>query len=634
MLAFQPNNQQQQLISPITSTGLPKYSLVEPMGHPTNALVVYLSNSIKRDVRLLAAMGLIKESGMKVINSYLPYASAATSISSGDEESAIMRALSDSNSTLPLNTSLESVQRPASAFDQSVDSLPNMSEDPKRIIAQMKKLNRQRSETAPLRPVQKHDHSPDQHQSQNQLHQLHLQIQRGPSSPRKEKTHKHEGLSAKLGAFFNKLTLDAETSPRLKSTKGLAFTPVNSPRTPGFPAHQLGASAASVAFPKYPGTMGFQKPASTCGAANDAAKRSNERSLSDAPKSPQISRISAAVKTEPRLTHRVTVSHCQAPALGIAPRQHQQLLRLEQEHLRKASQSSQLSGVSCTDSTATAGYSSTDSVRSGSGSGSGSDAASSARSSHISSKASKASTLATRKRSFTHLGLSMELMSADQGEAQQSTSSRGPQLRRTKPAANISALQAKLVSPCGMSEGMARLAAPTNSLGLVIQTSAAAIAAKPRPLPLATPIRAQRHHNSFSALHKEPKSPTSVARIQGGLSSIASSRNPTSPTKAAAPSTLAFPPMPSEACQLAMLSASTGSLQHALAAEQADAQRSAQQTPPPYLNKAFSESIVDKSLAAMVLVATAAYDYTSSIKGDLEFTRGERIVIQSKVNDD
>ncbi|KAI7827815.1 hypothetical protein BX661DRAFT_17837 [Kickxella alabastrina] len=239
------------------------------------------------------------------------------------------------------NTSLESVQRPASAFDQSVDSLPNMSEDPKRIIAQMKKLNRQRSETAPLRPVQKHDHSPDQHQSQNQLHQLHLQIQRGPSSPRKEKTHKHEGLSAKLGAFFNKLTLDAETSPRLKSTKGLAFTPVNSPRTPGFPAHQLGASAASVAFPKYPGTMGFQKPASTCGAANDAAKRSNERSLSDAPKSPQISRISAAVKTEPRLTHRVTVSHCQAPALGIAPRQHQQLLRLEQDtcarHPRAAS---------------------------------------------------------------------------------------------------------------------------------------------------------------------------------------------------------------------------------------------------------------------------------------------------------
>ncbi|KAJ2219630.1 hypothetical protein IWW45_009291 [Coemansia sp. RSA 485] len=43
---------------------------------------------------------------------------------------------------------------------------------------------------------------------------------------------------------------------------------------------------------------------------------------------------------------------------------------------------------------------------------------------------------------------------------------------------------------------------------------------------------------------------------------------------------------------------------------------------------------MDKTIAAMVVVATAAYDYTSSIKGDLEFKKGERIVIQSKINDD
>ncbi|KAJ2240471.1 hypothetical protein GGH98_005927 [Coemansia sp. RSA 454] len=40
------------------------------------------------------------------------------------------------------------------------------------------------------------------------------------------------------------------------------------------------------------------------------------------------------------------------------------------------------------------------------------------------------------------------------------------------------------------------------------------------------------------------------------------------------------------------------------------------------------------SLASLVVVATAAHDYASGVKGDLEFARGERIVIQSRVNDD
>ncbi|KAJ2854826.1 hypothetical protein J3B02_002482, partial [Coemansia erecta] len=71
-----------------------------------------------------------------------------------------------------------------------------------------------------------------------------------------------------------------------------------------------------------------------------------------------------------------------------------------------------------------------------------------------------------------------------------------------------------------------------------------------------------------------------------------------------------------------------------LAAEQAEMQRRAQQTPPPQITRALSDSTMDRSIAAMVVVATAAYDYTSSIKGDLEFKKGERIVIQSKINDD
>ncbi|KAJ2887455.1 hypothetical protein FB639_001306 [Coemansia asiatica] len=382
--------------------------------------------------------------------------------------------------------------------------------------------------------------------------------------------------------------------------------------------------------------MSFQLSASPTASVEDDARRAvHERSFSDAPKSPQLARISAAVEGEPKMVHRVTVSHCQAPLLGIGSRQH--LARLEQEAARKPSQGSHLSGASCSNSTAasttTAGYSSNSESDSG--------ASSRKPPSNLSSsnRSSGASTLANRKRSFTHLGLSMESLSPEQPRSPSSVASsvRNPQLRRTKPAANISSLQAKLVSPGAISEGMARLAAPTNSLGLVLQTSSAVIASKQKQkaLPLPAPIRTQRHHNSFSIIAKEPRSPTASSRLQNGLSSIAGSRNPVSPaTKSAAPGTLAFPPMPSEACQAAMLSGSTSSLQLSLAAEQAEMQRRAQQTPPPQITRALSDSTMDRSIAAMVVVATAAYDYTSSIKGDLEFKKGERIVIQSKINDD
>ncbi|KAJ2419925.1 hypothetical protein GGF47_004493, partial [Coemansia sp. RSA 2524] len=69
MLALQPSKQ---------PTLLSRLNAAEPAyAHP---LVVYLSNSIKRDVRLLAAMGALAESGAKVIASYLPHATAEDDI--------------------------------------------------------------------------------------------------------------------------------------------------------------------------------------------------------------------------------------------------------------------------------------------------------------------------------------------------------------------------------------------------------------------------------------------------------------------------------------------------------------------------------------------------------------------------
>ncbi|KAJ2878953.1 hypothetical protein IWW38_006211, partial [Coemansia aciculifera] len=83
MLALQPTNLQPTAMPQTAVAGLPKYSLVAPAAqmHP---LIVYLSNSIKRDVRLLAAMGAIKDPGVRVICSYLPHATTAD-----DEEEAI-----------------------------------------------------------------------------------------------------------------------------------------------------------------------------------------------------------------------------------------------------------------------------------------------------------------------------------------------------------------------------------------------------------------------------------------------------------------------------------------------------------------------------------------------------------------
>ncbi|KAJ2383808.1 hypothetical protein GGI05_005194, partial [Coemansia sp. RSA 2603] len=637
-----PQSQQQQtLMSPTSSATLPKYSLVEPTNHHTNPLVVYLSNSIRRDVGLLAAMGVIKESGVKVINSYLPFITSNTAISSSDEEAAVIRALSDSNCTLPLSSSSGSdsegdAHMRSSVFAQSAGNLPKASDEPSRPIMQVKKLNRQRSETAPMRPAaqsqlpQLHPLAQQQQTAQQPLSSQ-AQFQRGPSSPRKEKMHGHSGLGAKLGAFFNKLTLDSETSPRPKAggaKGGATSTPTASPRTPvlASPYHyQHPGPQPEPGSTKSPSLMSFQLSTAPLDSeaetgASFEARRVHERSFSDAPKAPQLARIGAVVQSEPRMmAHRVTVSHCQQ----AAPLEREN----KTDNQRKPSHGSHVSGASSGASTTTGGYASADSTPSASASNRSVDRVSGA----------SASTLATRKRSFTHLGLgldvglglSMEALSPEQAGSLQPTA-RGPQLRRTKPAANIAALQAKLVSPSGgISEGMARLAAPTNSLGLVLQTSTAAMASKakskPRQMQLPTPapIRTQRHHNSFSVMARDPKSPTQTGRMQGGLAAITGSRHPASPTgsKSAAPSTLAFPPMPSDACQAAMLSGSTSSLQLSLVAEQAEMQRrTQQQVVPPPIGKALSDSTMDKSIAAMVVVATAAYDYTSSIKGDLEFT--------------
>ncbi|KAJ1847038.1 hypothetical protein LPJ70_001742 [Coemansia sp. RSA 2708] len=407
MLALQPSSQ--PALAPFATGSV----------HP---LVVYLSSSIRRDVRLLAAMGAIGEQGARVIGSYLPH--AADDADDADIDAAVLRALAPVRAASPA----------------------------------AKRLNRQRSETAPLRPAP----AP-------------LQAQRAPASPRREKP-RHEGLGARLGAFFNKLALDSETSPR--------------------------SSKASLASP-----------------------RAHERSMSDAPQP----------ASGLRAPHRVTV--CTAPRT-------QQL----RDEPRKASHGSQRSAAS---------------------------AASATLPDDSSAESSRSSvTLATRKRSFTHLGLSMESLPGARAAQ--------PQLRRSKPSANIA---------------QPRLAAPANSLGLVLQASL------PKTRPVPAPIRTQRHHASFSA--KEPRSPTRL----GCLSAIVA-RSPKTP--------LAFPPMPSEACQAAMLSGATPP----------------EPREPPPAPRALSDSAVDASLASLVVVATAAYDYASGVKGDLEFARGERIVIQSKVNDD
>ncbi|PIA15844.1 hypothetical protein COEREDRAFT_81766 [Coemansia reversa NRRL 1564] len=514
MLSLQPASQ---------ATLLP--DLGSPESSPdsyTQPLVVYLSNSIKRDVRLLAAMGAIAEPDAKVICGYLPHAFGGSD-DGNDNDSAVLRALSPGA---------------GGALSASGGA---------------KRLARQRSETAPLRPAPSAALQP-----RHQLPQptIQLQFQREQNLPRKDKTHRHEGLGARLGAFFNKLSSDSETSPRTKA-------------------------CASASSPR-------------AGAKTTAQEvRVHERSLSDAPHSPQ--------PASSRLPHRVTVSHCHSP-LGIGPKHRQQLLRQDSEQQRKASHGSQRSGASsCSNSAASgtiADYSSADS----------------SASNRSSNRSSGVSTLAARKRSFTHLGLSMESLHADR--AAPSTlllaGSRSPPLRRSKPASNIAALQPKR-SPPVLSEGVARLAAPANSLGLVLQSSATlASAPRPKARPVPPPIHAQRHHAGPGA--KEPKSPS---RLHCGLSSIVSPRL-AAPPKSAAP-TMAFPPMPSDACQAAMLS---------------DTAPPEPPRTPPSIARALSDSAGDGSLASLVLVATAAYDYASGVKGDLEFAKGERIVIQSRVNDD
>ncbi|KAJ2744192.1 hypothetical protein GGI20_003153 [Coemansia sp. BCRC 34301] len=548
MLALQPANTQPTAMPQTAVPSLPKYSLVAPASqmHP---LIVYLSNSIKRDVRLLAAMGAIKDPGVRVICSYLPHATTVD-----DEEDVIVKSLSTAYA-FPLPTA-------ATANLPSKDPA-----DAKRAIAQAKKLNRQRSETAPLRPT------PTQQQQQ----------QRMPSSPRKEKS-KHEGLGAKLGAFFNKLTLDSETSPRLRIT-----TP--SPRS----------SAAKLPFPKAPGS-GSPLASSSLATLAEERHGAHERSISDSPKqSPEHLNEYASAGESHRVAHRQTVSHCQT-SLGVIQ------TRLLHEQ-RKPSQNSQHSAVSAHSAATTT--------------------AASTKSSSDRSSGASTLTANTRKRSFTHLGLSMESLPSEQ---QPQSVGGGPQLRRAKPTTTLTTFHAKLTNT--------GVVAPTNSLGLVLQSSGTTSATVAQTKPLPMPTRAQRHHNSLSVVHKEPKSPTASARLNCGLSSIVSSRYASaaaSSSPLSAKPASAFPPMPSDACQAAMLSASP-STQLSLVRDQKDYYRRSQPKAavpaPPPVAKAFSESTMDSSIASMLVIATSTYDYSSSIKGDLEFVRGERIIVQSKVNDD
>ncbi|KAJ2888864.1 hypothetical protein IWW38_004869 [Coemansia aciculifera] len=468
--------------------------------------------------------------------------------------------------------------------------------DAKRAIAQAKKLNRQRSETAPLRPT------PQQQQ----------QSQRMPSSPRKEKS-KHEGLGAKLGAFFNKLTLDSETSPRLRIT-----TP--SPRT----------SAAKLPFPKAPSSGSPLASTSLATLAEERHGGAHERSSSEdsSRMSPEYqgecsSSSSASSGEHHRVTHRQTVSHCQT-SLGVI---HTRLLHEQ----RKPSQNSQHSAVSANSATTTK--------------------AASTKSS--SDRSSGASTLTnnTRKRSFTHLGLSMEFLPSSSSSEQQpqAVNGGGPQLRRAKPTTNITTFHAKLTNANALSPHS--VVAPTNSLGLVLQSSSTTSATVAQTKPLPMPARSQRHHNSLSIVHKEPKSPTAAsARVNYGLSSIVSSRYATASAAAATASSplsakpaSAFPPMPSDACQAAMLSGSASTQLSLVRGDQKDLYRRSQpkaaataaaSAVPPPVAKAFSDPTMDSAIASMLVIATSTYDYSSSIKGDLEFVRGERIIVQSKVNDD
>ncbi|KAJ2008767.1 hypothetical protein GGI04_000999 [Coemansia thaxteri] len=567
--------------------GLPKYSLVAPA--PAHPLIVYLSNSIKRDVRLLAAMGAIKDPAVRVICSYLPHATAAD-----DEEDVIIKSLSSAYA-FPLAASASvaeySAKPAAPFFAPATGAQPNKDPaDAKRAIVQAKKLNRQRSETAPMRPT------PQQQQQQ-----------RVPTSPRKEKS-RHEGLGAKLGAFFNKLTLDSETSPRLRIT-----TP--SPRT---------SAAAKLPFPKTPGSASPLASTSLATLAEERsdAGRMHERSRSDSPcqlsmPMHQQQQQQGAAAGPLKVVHRQTVGQCQAP-LGIL--QSRQLY--EQ---RKPSQNSQHSAASSKASAASSKAS----------------AATAAECSAASSKPGPSAPANTRKRSFTHLGLSMESLPSSEQSRSAASAVASQQLRRAKPASDFTAIHAKLTNTCASSSAAAIVAAPTNSLGLVLQSTAvslAPVAQHSKPLP--PPARAQRHHNAAAVAHRgEPKSPNAL-RVNCGLTSIVTSRYAAaaaSPLSAKPPAASAFPPMPSEACQAAMLSASANTQQLSLARDHQKDNRTSYQKPvsqPPVAAKAFSESTIDSSIASMLVIATSTYDYSSSIKGDLEFVRGERIIVQSKVNDD
>ncbi|KAI8325655.1 hypothetical protein GQ54DRAFT_295253 [Martensiomyces pterosporus] len=652
------------------NSGRPAYNTIcDPqLQQQPHALAIYLSNSIRRDVRILAALGAIKETSANLIFSYLPH--ATTTIN--DEEVAILQALT-CGAASPTPDSTIAVRPPGKSPAAAADAIANSASTVKpaspaaeylskdmnvRHIASLpKKSPRQRSETAPLRLIQAAS-QPYQQQQQQQ--------QRGCGSPpRKDKAQKYEGLGAKIGALFGKFSQDSETSPKPRSVRSntSVASPLLSPRLKSNKNMPLPAKSAG-------GTDRKQPDATTLAslAAEEELKlhrlSQQDSSFKSSPRLPLAARGSAN-QLNPAIEKVESRGGCNELPLGIAARRAVEVTETDAQKFRIPSQGSQHSSTSSNESVSTATIaeysthsSDTSSIASGRNTSSSTASIKSSKawrdvqmallhdhqpSSVPSSAASSAtnsaaSTLANRKRSYTHLGLSMEsFVTADQHPlptstapspalSQASSTTRTPQLRRSKPSPNLARFEVKYSGTGTMTEGTSRFTAPTNSLGLMLQSSSASPGPS-RSKPLPTPIRAQRHHNSFSVASREPKSP--AGRVHGGgLSSIVHSRYAAPAPKPAATGSIVFPSMPTEASQRAMMSASLGSMQQALLKDPAELQAGAQSAP------SLPIVALDRKSAGQPLMATAIYNYSSSIKGDLEFAKGDRIAVQSKVNDD
>ncbi|KAJ1960819.1 hypothetical protein GGI12_003594 [Dipsacomyces acuminosporus] len=655
--------------APSATSGLPRHSLLfdgfqQQKQQQQNALAIYLANSIKRDIHILASIGAIRESGVKVILSYL-HASTSTSAAAiaaaDEEEAAILNALGKSStpsrtaSGTPDSTlSVGSASRPPPPLnkDAAADTASKMSGNPssasanadssgstkrpesKCASAMPKTMARHRSETAPLRPLS------TELQQQQQT--------RVPGSPRKDKTQKHEGLSAKIGALFGKFSQDSDTSPKARSIRSntSAPSPVFSSGL-RYGAQQVGISNKGRAHSKPTTGSDYKLQSATLASlAAEEQLRLHEQNTSS------ISKTSRSPTPQPATQLDGSRSGGGKPKdlpLGIAAKRAINDEGNDAMMLRKASQGSQRSLASsdgsvssatiaeCSESVNGSDTSSVSSQRNVSSSTSSIKSTDSWKNIQRTSVASStASTLASRKRSYTHLGLSMDKPLPPIASPPTSPSARTPQLRRTKPSPNLAGFQVKYSGTGMMTEGKSHLTTQAaNSLGIVLQTPGLAHHSKPLP----TPNRAQRHHNSFSFVSREPRSP--VGRAHHGLASIVHSRyvvQTAKPTAAAAAGSVAFPPMPNEASQQALMSASLESMGPAPVDSDYSVHVGAQSAPSlpvaPGTNSTAGMASSAAPCAQQPLIATAIYNYSSSIKGDLQFTKGDRIIVQSKVNND